>query len=250
MQIEYPSLEQKEHSITLIKMHTKRRRISTLRFLADSYKEIGVSVILRRSYHVYSLSILIFAILFLYMSVIVNSAFEEMHNFTTILFLFFAISPFVLLLTDGLYQLQERPSDTYDLQNVHKYASRHLILLRMPLFALGAIGIDFVLAFVWCFHLGFEYLLPIVAVTASSVLLYSYINLVMFLWFRGKGWIGSVLLWVTGNICIYYMDDSIKTFLFSSVPAVIHMAAALLIAAVFFRTVRMAYQSPLCKVTQ
>ena len=135
--IPYPTAEQKKRAVDQIVRQTKPPRVGAIRFLVDAYREIGMATVLRNSIGIFGLSAAVFAVGIALALTEYDPVFMEKRDVAPILAIFFFGSPLVLLLTDFLYRLREKPLGVYEMQSAYKYTARHLILLRMPLFSLG-----------------------------------------------------------------------------------------------------------------
>lgn len=251
-EIPYPSPARKEEAIAHILSASRTRRVSTLRFLAGAYREIGVGVILRHSVHIFLMSAGLFVMLIACAFEMLYDNVEAMSEKAVVaqsLAVFFFSSPFVLLSTDFLYQMQERPFDVYEMQNTCKFTARHLILLRMPLFSLATMLIDCAAALVWCAWQGTAPLPQLIGLIASGVLLYALVNLAMFLRFGLYGCAGCLTVWGALIIAFSRMPKAWQYSLMTGIPAVAHILSGLLMAALLTMLVRIFYQRPMCKVT-
>lgn len=245
MEIKYPGKEQKEQSIANIMQATRTERTGTVRFLVKAYRTIGVKTILCHSYQIFLLSAGIFALLIAFALFTFSGEPSDLWDKKAVvasLSLFFFSSPFVLLSTDFLYQLQERPFDVYEMQNTCKYTSRHLILLRMPLFSLGTMLIDIGAAVTWCAFNGTQYLPQIIGLIASGVMLYSLLNVAMFNRFDLYGCAGCAVIWF-GLAALFGMFPSgLQYALVTGIPAAVHILSGAAMCAALNFFVRQSYR--------
>lgn len=239
MEIKYPNKEQKEQSIAKIMQATRAKRVGTVRFLINAYREIGVKTILRNSYKIFVLSAGIFTMLIAFALFTFSGEPSDLWDRKSVvasLSLFFFSSPFVLLSTDFLYQLQERPFDVYEMQNTCKYTARHLILLRMPLFSLDTMLIDIGAAAGWCARNNMQYLPQIIGLIASGVMLYSLLNVAMFNRFDLYGCVGCAVIWFGLAALFGIFPSELQYALVTGIPAAVHIisGAAMCAALNFF----------------
>ena len=178
--IPYPTAEQKKRAVAQIVRQTKPPHVGAIRFLFNAYREIGMATVLRNSIGIFGLSAAVFAVGIALALTEYDPVFMEKRDVAPILAIFFFGSPLVLLLTDFLYRLREKPLGVYEMQSAYKYTARHLILLRMPLFSLGTAAVDLAAALAWCGLRGTEYLPQMIGLIASGVMLYSLLNVALF----------------------------------------------------------------------
>ena len=242
MEIEYPSEEKKEQSIANIIKTTKPEPVGTIRFLIDAYREIGIKTILRNSYKIFILSAVTFSLLTACSLFKFDINVCERRSIVYLLSMFFYFSPFILLSTDFMYQIQERPFDVYEMQNTCKYTARHLILLRMPLFSLFTILIDIGTAVVWCSLGGTQYLPHIIGLIASGVMLYSLLNIAMFNKFGIYGYIGCAVIWLGGAAVFNTVGTDMKYAILTGIPVIIHIISCAMMGLVLNFSVRRSYK--------
>lgn len=245
MEIKYPSKEQKEQSIAHIIEATRTERVGTVRFLVNAYREIGVKTILRNSYKIFLLSAGIFAMLIAFALFTFSGDWADAWDRKSVissLSLFFFSLPFVLLSTDFLYQLQERPFDVYEMQNTCKYTARHLILLRMPLFSLCTILIDIGAAVSWCTFNGTQYLPQSIGLIASGVMLYSLLNVAMFNQFGLYGCAGCAVIWFGLAAVFNLFPPELQYAFVTGIPAAVHIVSGAMMCAALNFFVKQSYR--------
>ena len=245
MEIKYPGKEQKEQSIAHIMQATRTQRVGTVRFLVNAYREIGVTTIFRNSYQIFLLSAGIFVMLIAFSLFTFSGEPSDLWDKKEIvasLSLFFFSSPFVLLSTDFLYQLQERPFDVYEMQNTCKYTARHLILLRMPLFSLGTMLIDIGAAVAWCARNNTQYLPQIIGLITSGVMLYSLLNIAMFNRFDLYGCMGCAVIWFGLAALFCMLPSELQYALVTGIPAAVHILSGAAMCAVLNFFVKQSYR--------
>lgn len=246
MKVEYPSEWMKEQSIQIICQQTKVRRKNVFLFLVDTYREIGIKVIFRKSIFPYMLASVIYIFLFALFLTGFNTVHEKEVMFANALLLFFFFAPVVLQLSELLYYLYVSPSGVLEYQNSYKYTAYQLSLLRMPVFSLAAMGINCVLAVCWCSMNGIEHIPVFVGLIACSVFLYSTLNVVLFNRLKRIGFAAASLIWVILNKILAALNPQTQILLFEAVPLAMHLAAALVFSFVFMKLIEAYYLKPAC----
>lgn len=243
--IPYPTAEQKKRAVAQIVRQTKPPRVGAIRFLVDAYREIGMATVLRNSIGIFGLSAAVFAVGIALALTEYDPVFMEKRDVAPILAIFFFGSPLVLLLTDFLYRLREKPLGVYEMQSAYKYTARHLILLRMPLFSLGTAAVDLAAALAWCGLRGTEYLPQMIGLIASGVMLYSLLNVALFNRFGLTGCIVCAVLWGGLTMGFAELPPAQRYALMTGIPFAVHMLSGAAMAAILTLLVRIFYQRPM-----
>ena len=243
--IPYPTAEQKKRAVDQIVRQTKPPRVGAIRFLFNAYREIGMATVLRNSIGIFGLSAAVFAVGIALALTEYDPVFMEKRNVAPILAIFFFGSPLVLLLTDFLYRLREKPLGVYEMQSAYKYTARHLILLRMPLFSLGTAAVDLAAALAWCGLRGTEYLPQMIGLIASGVMLYSLLNVALFNRFGLTGCIVCAVLWGGLTMGFAELPSAQRYALMTGIPFAVHMLSGAAMAALLTLLVRIFYQRPM-----
>ena len=243
--IPYPTAEQKKRAVDQIVRQTKPPRVGAIRFLVDAYREIGMATVLRNSIGIFGLSAAVFAVGIALALTEYDPVFMEKRIVAPILAIFFFGSPLVLLLTDFLYRLREKPLGVYEMQSAYKYTARHLILLRMPLFSLGTAAVDLAAALAWCGLRGTEYLPQMIGLIASGVMLYSLLNVALFNRFGLTGCIVCAVLWGGLTMGFAELPPAQRYALMTGIPFAVHMLSGAAMAAILTLLVRIFYQRPM-----
>ena len=243
--IPYPTAEQKKQAVAQIVRQTKPPRVGAIRFLVDAYREIGMATVLRNSIGIFGLSAAVFAVGIALALTEYDPVFMEKRDVAPILAIFFFGSPLVLLLTDFLYRLREKPLGVYEMQSAYKYTARHLILLRMPLFSLGTAAVDLAAALAWCGLRGTEYLPQMIGLIASGVMLYSLLNVALFNRFGLTGCIVCAVLWGGLTMGFAELPPAQRYALMTGIPFAVHMLSGAAMAAILTLLVRIFYQRPM-----
>lgn len=250
IEVKYPDKEKKEKSISFICEQTKRKRKNVLIFLIDAYREIGISVILKNSVFIYLLSIVIY-ILGLALSLhLFKSAFNNEKVFADVLSLFFFAAPVVTQLSELLYFTCESSSGMLEYRNSYKYTAYQVSLLRMPLFSVAAMGVNCVIAVVWCLRNGISNVLAPIGLIACSVFIYALVNAAFFTRFQHAGFVITAVLWFAINGVLFTLGTKNKIALFVSVPFAMHAAFAAVLVLVFVKVVQKSYLKPVCLITE
>lgn len=250
IEIKYPDNEKKEKSISFICEQTKRKRKSVLAFLIGSYREIGISVILKNSVFIYLLSIVIY-ILGLALSLhLFKGAYNNEKVFANVLSLFFFAAPVVTQLSELLYFTCESSSGMLEYRNSYKYTAFQVSLLRMPLFSLAAMGVNCLIAVIWCLRNGISNVLAPIGLIACSVFIYALINAAFFTRFKHAGFVITAVFWFVINGVLFTFGTKIKIALFVSVPFAMHAAFAIVLVLVFVKVVQKSYLKPACLITK
>ena len=243
--IPYPTAEQKKRAVAQIVRQTKPPRVGAIRFLFNAYREIGMATVLRNSIGIFGLSAAVFAVGIALALTEYDPVFMEKRDVAPILAIFFFGSPLVLLLTDFLYRLREKPLGVYEMQSAYKYTARHLILLRMPLFSLGTAAVDLAAALAWCGLRGTEYLPQMIGLIASGVMLYSLLNVALFNRFGLTGCIVCAVLWGGLTMGFAELPSAQRYALMTGIPFAVHMLSGAAMAAILTLLVRIFYQRPM-----
>lgn len=243
--IPYPTAEQKKRAVAQIVRQTKPPRVGAIRFLFNAYREIGMATVLRNSIGIFGLSAAVFAVGIALALTEYDPVFMEKRDVAPILAIFFFGSPLVLLLTDFLYRLREKPLGVYEMQSAYKYTARHLILLRMPLFSLGTAAVDLAAALAWCGLRGTEYLPQMIGLIASGVMLYSLLNVALFNRFGLTGCIVCAVLWGGLTMGFAELPPAQRYALMTGIPFAVHMLSGAAMAAILTLLVRIFYQRPM-----
>ena len=243
--IPYPTAEQKKRAVAQIVRQTKPTRVGAIRFLFNAYREIGMATVLRNSIGIFGLSAAVFAVGIALALTEYDPVFMEKGDVAPILAIFFFGSPLVLLLTDFLYRLREKPLGVYEMQSAYKYTARHLILLRMPLFSLGTAAVDLAAALAWCGLRGTEYLPQMIGLIASGVMLYSLLNVALFNRFGLTGCIVCAVLWGLLAVGFAELPSAQRYALMTDIPFAVHMLSGAAMAALLTLLVRIFYQRPM-----
>lgn len=246
MKIEYPSDQMKEQSIRAICEQTKVKRKNVFLFLMDTYREIGIKVIFRKSIFPYMLASVIYVSMF----ALLLTGFSKIHGneeiFANVLLLFFFFSPSVIQLSELLYYIYVSPSGVLEYQNSYKYTAYQLSLLRMPLFSFAAMGINCVMAIFWCSMNGIGNVSAFTGLIACSVFLYSIINAALFNRWKRFGLAAASLVWIVLNGILVFLNAWIKIALFETVPVALHLAAAIVFLVIFVKLIETYYLKPAC----
>ena len=243
--IPYPTAAQKKRAVAQIVRQTKPPRVGAIRFLFNAYREIGMATVLRNSIGIFGLSAAVFAVGIALALTEYDPVFMEKRDVAPILAIFFFGSPLVLLLTDFLYRLREKPLGVYEMQSAYKYTARHLILLRMPLFSLGTAAVDLAAALAWCGLRGTEYLPQMIGLIASGVMLYSLLNVALFNRFGLTGCIVCAVLWGGLTMGFAELPPAQRYALMTGIPFAVHMLSGAAMAALLTLLVRIFYQRPM-----
>ena len=243
--IPYPTAEQKKQAIAQIVRQTKPPRVGAIRFLFNAYREIGMATVLRNSIGIFGLSAAVFAVGIALALTEYDPVFMEKRDVAPVLAIFFFGSPLVLLMTDFLYRLREKPLGVYEMQSAYKYTARHLILLRMPLFSLGTAAVDLAAALAWCGLRGTEYLPQMIGLIASGVMLYSLLNVALFNRFGLTGCIVCAVLWGGLTMGFAELPPAQRYALMTGIPFAVHMLSGAAMAAILTLLVRIFYQRPM-----
>ena len=243
--IPYPTAEQKKRAVAQIVRQTKPPRVGAIRFLFNAYREIGMATVLRNSIGIFGLSAAVFAVGIALALTEYDPVFMEKRDVAPILAIFFFGSPLVLLMTDFLYRLREKPLGVYEMQSAYKYTARHLILLRMPLFSLGTAAVDLAAALAWCGLRGTEYLPQMIGLIASGVMLYSLLNVALFNRFGLTGCIVCAVLWGGLTMGFAELPSAQRYALMTGIPFAVHMLSGAAMAAILTLLVRIFYQRPM-----
>ena len=243
--IPYPTAEQKKRAVAQIVRQTKPPHVGAIRFLFNAYREIGVATVLRNSIGIFGLSAAVFAVGIALALTEYDPVFMEKRDVAPILAIFFFGSPLVLLMTDFLYRLREKPLGVYEMQSAYKYTARHLILLRMPLFSLGTAAVDLAAALAWCGLRGTEYLPQMIGLIASGVMLYSLLNVALFNRFGLTGCIVCAVLWGGLTMGFAELPPAQRYALMTGIPFAVHMLSGAAMAALLTLLVRIFYQRPM-----
>ena len=243
--IPYPTAEQKKRAVDQIVRQTKPPRVGAIRFLFNAYREIGMATVLRNSIGIFGLSAAVFAVGIALALTEYDPVFMEKRDVAPILAIFFFGSPLVLLLTDFLYRLREKPLGVYEMQSAYKYTARHLILLRMPLFSLGTAVVDLAAALAWCGLHGTEYLPQMIGLIASGVMLYSLLNVALFNRFGLTGCIVCAVLWGGLTMGFAELPSAQRYALMTGIPFAVHMLSGAAMAVLLTLLVRIFYQRPM-----
>ena len=243
--IPYPTAEQKKRAVAQIVRQTKPPRVGAIRFLVNAYREIGMATVLRNSIGIFGLSAAVFAVGIALALTEYDPVFMEKRDVAPILAIFFFGSPLVLLMTDFLYRLREKPLGVYEMQSAYKYTARHLILLRMPLFSLGTAAVDLAAALAWCGLRGTEYLPQMIGLIASGVMLYSLLNVALFNRFGLTGCIVCAVLWGGLTMGFAELPPAQRYALMTGIPFAVHMLSGAAMAAILTLLVRIFYQRPM-----
>ena len=243
--IPYPTAEQKKRAVAQIVRQTKPPHVGAIRFLFNAYREIGMATVLRNSIGIFGLSAAVFAVGIALALTEYDPVFMEKRDVAPILAIFFFGSPLVLLLTDFLYRLREKPLGVYEMQSAYKYTARHLILLRMPLFSLGTAAVDLAAALAWCGLRGTEYLPQMIGLIASGVMLYSLLNVALFNRFGLTGCIVCAVLWGGLTMGFAELPPAQRYALMTGIPFAVHMLSGAAMAAILTLLVRIFYQRPM-----
>lgn len=246
MKIEYPPDQMKERSIRTICEQTKRKRKNVFLFLMDTYREIGIRVIFRKSIFPYMLASVIYVFLFALILTGFSKIYGNEEIFANVLLLFFFLSPSVIQLSELLYYVYVSPSGVLEYQNSYKYTAYQLSLLRMPLFSFASMGINCVMAVFWCSMNGIGNVSAFVGLIACSVFLYSIINAALFNRWKHIGFIVASLVWMSLNGILAFLNARIKIALFETVPFALHLAAAIVFIVVFVKLIKIYYLQPAC----
>ena len=243
--IPYPTAEQKKRAVDQIVRQTKPPRVGAIRFLFNAYREIGMATVLRNSIGIFGLSAAVFAVGIALALTEYDPVFMEKRDVAPVLAIFFFGSPLVLLLTDFLYRLREKPLGVYEMQSAYKYTARHLILLRMPLFSLGTAAVDLAAALAWCGLRGTEDLPQMIGLIASGVMLYSLLNVALFNRFGLTGCIVCAVLWGGLTMGFAELPPAQRYALMTGIPFAVHMLSGAAMAAILTLLVRIFYQRPM-----
>ena len=243
--IPYPTAEQKKRAVAQIVRQTKPPRVGAIRFLVNAYREIGMATVLRNSIGIFGLSAAVFAVGIALALTEYDPVFMEKRDVAPILAIFFFGSPLVLLMTDFLYRLREKPLGVYEMQSAYKYTARHLILLRMPLFSLGTAAVDLAAALAWCGLRGTEYLPQMIGLIASGVMLYSLLNVALFNRFGLTGCIVCAVLWGLLAVGFAELPPVQRYALMTGIPFAVHMLSGAAMAVILTLLVRIFYQRPM-----
>ena len=243
--IPYPTAEQKKQAVAQIVRQTKPPRVGAIRFLFNAYREIGMATVLRNSIGIFGLSAAVFAVGIALALTEYDPVFMEKRDVAPVLAIFFFGSPLVLLMTDFLYRLREKPLGVYEMQSAYKYTARHLILLRMPLFSLGTAAVDLAAALAWCGLRGTEYLPQMIGLIASGVMLYSLLNVALFNRFGLTGCIVCAVLWGGLTMGFAELPPAQRYALMTGIPFAVHMLSGAAMAAILTLLVRIFYQRPM-----
>ena len=243
--IPYPTAAQKKRAVDQIVRQTKPPRVGAIRFLFNAYREIGMATVLRNSIGIFGLSAAVFAVGIALALTEYDPVFMEKRDVAPILAIFFFGSPLVLLMTDFLYRLREKPLGVYEMQSAYKYTARHLILLRMPLFSLGTAAVDLAAALAWCGLRGTEYLPQMIGLIASGVMLYSLLNVALFNRFGLTGCIVCAVLWGGLTMGFAELPPAQRYALMTGIPFAVHMLSGAAMAAILTLLVRIFYQRPM-----
>ena len=243
--IPYPTAEQKKRAVAQIVRQTKPPHVGAIRFLFNAYREIGMATVLRNSIGIFGLSAAVFAVGIALALTEYDPVFMEKRDVAPILAIFFFGSPLVLLMTDFLYRLREKPLGVYEMQSAYKYTARHLILLRMPLFSLGTAAVDLAAALAWCGLRGTEYLPQMIGLIASGVMLYSLLNVALFNRFGLTGCIVCAVLWGGLTMGFAELPPAQRYALMTGIPFAVHMLSGAAMAAILTLLVRIFYQRPM-----
>ena len=242
--IPYPTAAQKKLSVAQIIRQTKPSRVGAVRFLINAYREIGPATVLRNSLGIFGMSAAAFAVGMAWVLMEYDPSFAEEGNIAPVLAIFFFGSPLVLLLTDFLYRLREKPLGVYEMQSAYKYTARHLILLRMPLFSLGTAALDLAAALTWCSLRGTQYLPQMIGLIASGVMLYSLLNVALFNRLGLTGCIVCAVLWGGLTMGFAELPSAQRYALMTGIPFAVHMLSGAAMAALLTLLVRISYQRP------
>lgn len=246
--IPYPTAQQKKQAVAQIVRQTKPPRVGAVRFLIQAYREIGIATVVRNSIGIFGISAAAFAVGMAWVLMEYDPSFTEKGNIAPILAIFFFGAPLVLLLTDFLYRLREKPLGVYEMQGAYKYTARHLILLRMPLFSLGTAAVDLAAAMAWCGLHGTEYLPQMIGLIASGVMLYSLLNVALFNRLGLTGCIVCAVLWGLFTLGFSYINPEQQYALMTGIPFAVHLLSGAAMAALLTVLVRIFYQRPMCRV--
>lgn len=239
--VKYPTADIKESSIDSIVKDTKRRRVNPIRFLIDSYKEIGFSAIFKKTIGVYFLSVavyivfMVFALMQCYHLILWERVMMNMYG------LFFFASPLIMLISNALYVLLESPKEDYEYKCTCKYSTHQIELIKMPFLAVLTMVINSVCAICWCLLSGYNNVFSMLGVSAFSVLLYGIVNVVMYNRFRRYAGAVCLCLWVVLNVILIRVDITAKFVLFVGIPAVVHIVVITALVIVFVRIIQKSY---------
>lgn len=250
MKIEYPSDQMKEQSIRTICEQTKVKRKNVFLFLADTYKEIGIKVIFRKSIFPYTLALIIYIFMLALILNVVNKMDGNEEMVSNVLLLFFFVSPAVIQLSELLYYVYVFPSGVLEYQNSYKYTAYQLSLLRMPLASFAAMVTNCVMAVFWCSLNGIGNVSSFVGLIACSVFLYSTINVALFNRWKQIGFAAASLVWISLNGILVFLNTRMKVVLFETVPFTMHLAAAIVFLVVFAKLVAIYYLKPACLLAE
>lgn len=248
--VKYPDHEKKEHSISFICDKTKQKRKNAFAFLIDSYREIGIKVILKNAVFPYLLSIVLYTLGIALQLTIFKHSYNNEKIFADVLSVFFFAAPVITQLSELLYFVRESPTGVLEYSNSYKYTAYQMSLLRMPLLSVATMVVDYVIAVAWCMVNGISNVLAPLGLIACSVFIYSLVNAAFFTRFKRAGFVITAVLWFIVNYVLLTLSAKVKIILFVTVPFAMHAVVAVVLVVVFARVIEKSYLKPACLITE
>lgn len=248
--VKYPDTEKKEHSISFICEKTKQKRKNAVVFLIDSYREIGIRVILKNAVFPYLLSIVLYILGIALPLTIFKGAYNNEKIFANVLSVFFFAAPIVTQLSELLYFVRESPAGVLEYCNSYKYTAYQMSLLRMPLLSVATMVVDCVIAAAWCMVNDISNVLAPLGLIACSVFIYSLVNAAFFTRYKRVGFVVNAVLWFIINCVLLSLSAKVKIALFVTVPFAMHAVVAVVLVVVFVGVVKRSYLKPACLMTE
>ncbi len=239
--VKYPTADMKEGSIESIVKETKKRRVNPIRFLIESYKEIGFSAIFKNTIGVYFLSAVVYIAFMVFALINCYDLISEERVMVNVYELFFFASPLIMLISNALYVLSEYPKEDYEFKYACKYNAHQIELIKMPFLAVLTMVINSACAICWCLLSGYNNVFSTLGVSAFSVLLYGIINVVMYNRFKRFAGAACFGIWVVMNVILIRVSITAKFVLFVGIPAAVHIVVITALIIVFAEIVQKSY---------
>lgn len=182
MNIEYPTVEERQSAIDKACDAALRRKETLPHFLYSMVKEVGWRNLFYDMYDVMAVGVFLFTFLggFIYVTCVNDREFGVFHAETVTTCVSFVSSPLLYMALFLLTQWKERQSGTYEVKMACKYTANHLIAFRMFAFSLFSVVLNTVYLALLCDGINYNFFTSF-SISFSSLFFFSLLLILLLL---------------------------------------------------------------------
>lgn len=218
MNIEYPSTEERDQSISYIIEKAYHQKENVFSYLYHLYCRVGMKFLLGEMRKLYVVVLILYGGLILAGQSLEDAL--ELHSYVGIV----ALAPIAFQMVLGLSLLNEQEQNTYELQMTCKYTLYHVLALRMIVAGVFAVMMNAAFCLFVYGNRETAFFLRVLFLSVTALLGYSLIYLTQIMKnSRIKYQVGLYGMWIAGNMVLAACFPKGYLFLAARIPLLLHV---------------------------